>query len=160
MLSAFKPAFPQTASAPAWRRAAAVWLLAFSLLAVGLGPLLARMHQILHPPQSVALQLQQAGQGGASLFAKEFRQPLHSVAPQAGTWAHALWAMFSHHHSLDCQSLDQLAHAQAPGAVSMLWLSAALPLFLAPPPAPWRCVLQPWGWTARGPPTSSIAAAA
>ncbi|WP_370682430.1 hypothetical protein [Comamonas sp. GB3 AK4-5] len=141
-----------------WRRAAGIWLLVVWMLAIGLGPLLARMHQIVHPAQPVAVQLQQAGQG-VGLARSESLQPQSSLAPPPGSWAHALGAMFAHHHSLDCQALDQLAHAQAPGTVAMLWLSAALPLFLAPPLLPWVLLERPWGWTARGPPASFIAAA-
>lgn len=139
------------------RWSAGAWLLAVWMLVIALGPLLARMHQIVHLPQPVAVQQQLAGQGAGLVSRATSPLAPNALAPQSG-WAHALWAMFAHHHSLDCQALDQLAHAQAPGTPSMVWLAAALPLFLAQPPAPWVWLSRPWVWTARGPPADFIAA--
>ena len=120
----------------------------WGLLAVVLvlGQTLGQLHQGLHG-------LPQAGLHTAAATAAHHptaneAAPLHDRA--AGDW---LGRLFTEHHVLECQVLDQLAHADAPGFV--------LPELAAGPPMPmgvplWRASnhIAPAGapYSARAPP--------
>lgn len=127
------------------RHAALVWL----LLALAVGPWLARMHQVVHGHSGLQRfqQAQMAATVGidtATLRAAVVRHP-------------AVWALFAHHGTLDCQALDQLAHGQAPLHVAPWVLPAAT--YLIPAAQFWGAALALFSrlFNARAPPADVMA---
>lgn len=127
------------------RHTALVWL----LLALAVGPWLARMHQVVHGHSGLQRfqQAQIAATVGSDMAASDATAVRHP----------ALWALFAHHGTLDCQALDQLAHGQAPLHVAPWLLPAATYLIPAAQLLGAAPTLFSRLFNARAPPTDAMA---
>lgn len=127
------------------------WLAWWLMLAVVLVPTLSQMHAVVHPPayifslaNSIVTPTEQAEHADVHPH-----EPAHERAGVA--------SLFVHHTSLDCVSLDQLAHGHdlpAIGQVLASTISLYLPLWI---PKPAVSVPLPRLFEARAPPSRFMA---